>query len=92
VAITFRENAYFQILNIKKIGIISFCKNCYLYAVKFFNKNSKMNENEILKMLVVLAKRIEEFEHKVKGGSRLVIDQTYLNELRKEASKIKDIM
>lgn len=51
-----------------------------------------MNENEILKMLVVLAKRIEEFEHKVKGGSRLVIDQTYLNELRKEASKIKDIM
>jgi hypothetical protein len=48
-----------------------------------------LDYKELLQMLVVIYKRLDELERKVKGnGWRSAPDETYLKELRKEAEKI----
>jgi|GEM_PF-1475047 len=52
-----------------------------------------MNEiqyQEIIAMLTVLYKKVDTIERKLKNGSRMTSEQTYLNELKKEANKIID--
>lgn len=48
-----------------------------------------MEQEEMLKMLVALAKRLDELEDRVKGGMRSRPDATILKELRAAAAKIK---
>lgn len=46
--------------------------------------------NEILAMMTVIFKKLDEIEREVKHkGWRTAPDQTYLDELRSEAEKIK---
>ena len=52
-----------------------------------------MNEyqyQEIIAMLTILYKKMDKIERSMKGSSRMTSDQTYLDELRKEAQKIAD--
>jgi hypothetical protein len=42
---------------------------------------------QVLANQVVLFKRLEQIEYKIKGGSRSAPDKTYVDELRKEAQK-----
>lgn len=52
-----------------------------------------MNEyqyQEIIAMLTVIYKKLDNLEQKVKGSSRLASTQIYVNELRREAQKIID--
>lgn len=44
--------------------------------------------NDIVAMLAVIYKRIEDLEHKIKGGYRSAEMNTYLSELKREADKI----
>ncbi len=44
---------------------------------------------ELLSMLAVLYERLDKLEKKVNGGFRMASRETYLTELRKEASKMK---
>ena len=44
---------------------------------------------DVVAMLVVLYKRIEDLEYEIKGGFRSASMETYLMELKKEAHKIK---
>jgi len=48
----------------------------------------KEQYEELLAMLIVVYKKLDELESKVKGGINLKSAQSYLKELRKEASKI----
>jgi hypothetical protein len=45
---------------------------------------------EILRMLTVIYKRLDSLEKRVNGGLRSAANQTYLNELRRKADKIKE--
>lgn len=52
-----------------------------------------MTENqyqEIIAMLTVIYKKVDVIEKRSRGVSRTTSEQTYLNELKKEASKIAD--
>lgn len=52
-----------------------------------------MNDQDlklIIAQQVVILKRLEDLEHKVKGGSRSAPVQSYVEELKKEAMKIID--
>jgi hypothetical protein len=52
-----------------------------------------MNEiqyQEIIAMLTVLSKRLDNLERKINGGTRIANIQTYLSELKKAAQKISD--
>ncbi|MDD4444009.1 MAG: hypothetical protein PHP81_02985 [Patescibacteria group bacterium] len=62
-----------------------------MHIINFKNTCSMENLDykELLQMLVVIYKRLDELERKVKGnGWRSAPDETYLKELRKEAEKI----
>jgi hypothetical protein len=43
---------------------------------------------DVVAMLAVLYKRIEDLEHKIKGGFRSAPMDSYLSELKREANKI----
>jgi hypothetical protein len=45
---------------------------------------------EVMDMLTVLYKRLSELEKEVRGGLRMASARAYLDELRREASKLKD--
>jgi hypothetical protein len=49
---------------------------------------SDKNYQEIVAMLAVIYKRIEDIEYKIKGGYRSASMETYLMELKSEAGKI----
>jgi hypothetical protein len=44
---------------------------------------------ELLRMLTLIYKRLDALEKKVDGGFKSATNQSYLNELRREAEKIK---
>ena len=53
-----------------------------------------MNNNEIKELLkqilanqVIIYKRLDQIEHKVKGGGRLASIQTYVEELKKKSDE-----
>jgi len=50
-------------------------------------ENDKIKELEAL--IIVLAKQIEDLRRKTVGGSSIRSDAQWLNELKKEAQKIK---
>lgn len=48
----------------------------------------KFSLNEIVAMLAVIYKKIDNLEHKLKGSFRSASMDTYLEELKREADKI----
>jgi hypothetical protein len=48
----------------------------------------KIKHQEIIAMLTVLYKKLDKIERSMRGSTRMTSDQTYLNELRKEADKL----
>ena len=49
---------------------------------------SEIQYQEIIAMLTVLSKKIDKIERQINGGMRVSSDQSYLDELRREAKKI----
>jgi hypothetical protein len=68
---------------VKKNAIFAHCLTLKKYSME------KLDYKELLAMLVVVYKRLDDLERKEKGNSRsFVSSETYLNELRKAASNI----
>ena len=51
---------------------------------------NKIQYQEIIAMLTVLYKKLDDLEHKTKGVMRSAGYQTYLDELKKKAREISD--
>lgn len=52
----------------------------------------KISNNEIAAMLVVIYKRLEDIEYKIKGGFRSAPINSYLEDLRKHAQEVSKYM